>query len=245
MAAEDLATVAELLVLAPDAAIVGPRASALITVATYPVPSAETVIAAAQNLTLTSVDGARAPGANNYSGNATDADGVATSIRDAINDASNLFAPDWLASKAAGVAAVAVLGKTGPAGDVELVSSDPAITVSGFAGGAAWIDHALEFADCLIDAACWGAWRNKGSIYLAAHFLTLLPNGLAAGTGGNVTGISMGSISKSFANAAPTDPRFGTSAWGKMYLMLAEQVFCSPGGVAGSGGDPLSIVVGC
>ncbi len=243
MAAGDLATVPELLALVPDASTVGPRAAATITVATHPVPAGRTVIGG--SIVLTSVAGARTSGGNNFQGDGADAAADAVSVFEAINDPANIFVDEnWTATLDSGAVIVRILGKTGPVGDIALVSSGSELVVSGFAGGSAWVDHALEFADCLLDPMCWGDWRNKASIYLAAHFLTMIPGGLVAGMGAT-TAVNIGSISKSFATAAPTDPRFGTSKWGQLYLLLAEKVFCAPGGVAGAGGTPLLGIVGC
>jgi hypothetical protein len=243
VSASDIATREELLVIVP-AGSVGPRATATISVATYPVPAGTTVTAG--SLVLTAANVARTSGANNFRGNAGSAAAVAADIAAAINDTANTFAAaSWSASVDGSGSVVDVVGATGPDGDVTLVSSHASIVVAGFSGGAAWVDHALGFAEMFLDASCWGNWLNTGSIYLAGHVLTQIPGGLAAGLGGNTTSVSIGAISKSFSVAAPTDPQFGLSSWGKLYLTLAESVYCAPGGVAGAGGIPLGIAGGC
>lgn len=241
MAATEIATQAEFLALVEDASSVGPRAAGTIEVVSYPVTPGTTITLG--SLVLTAVNGA--PGVDQFRGDAGDAGAVATSINTAIAAATNSWTGAGIASSLATTTQLAVLGNRGPDGDVELESSAASeIAVSGLEGGDAWVDHALNtFAARFIHLNCWGEFTNMASIYLAAHFLTQLPNGLGSGAEGTVSGITIGSISKSYAVATPTDPMFGKSTWGQLYLALAERIICAPGGVAGKGGKyPLGVV---
>ena len=240
MAAEDIATTAELLALVEGASSIGPRATGTVTIASHPVSATETITHG--SLVLTSVAGARTSGANNFSGDAGSTDAVAANFAAAVNDASNAWAGGGITATVAG-SVVTLTGNRGDDGNVTLVCSDASMTVTGMTGGDAWLTHALEYAALLLDANCWGCFRNKASIYLAAHFLTQLPDGLTSGASPQVSSVTIGAISKSFAVASPTDSRFGSTKWGKLYLELAEVVMCAPGGVAGAGGNPLGVVL--
>jgi len=236
VAANEIATIAELIALVEDAAGVGPRAVGTVTIGGT-VPATSTLKLGA--LTLTSVAVARTPGANNFNGSGTTT-AIAADIAAAISDSQNAWAAGGVTASASG-AVVSLIGNRGSAGDVALVSSDASMVVDGMSGGDAWIVHALGFADAFLDASCWGAFRNMASIYVAAHFLTQVPGGLASGASGSTTSVNIGAISKSFAVATPTDSRFGSSSWGRLYLSLAENILCAPG-IVGAGGTPLGLV---
>lgn len=240
MAADEIATIPEFLVIVEDASDIGPRATGTVTVATFPVVNGTVVTHG--DLTMTANDGGSTSGANNFHGNDTDADTAAANFAAAVNDPNNAWAAAGVEASVLG-AVVTLAGTRGYDGNVALTSSDASITVTGMTGGDAWLTHALnEFAANFLDPGCWGNWLNMASIYVAAHVLTQLPKGLTEGSSPEATSINIGSISKSFAVASPTDDRFGSTKWGKLYLSLAEVVMCAPGGVAGSGGEPLGVV---
>ena len=229
MSGFDLATVADVVAIVPQAGDVGPSSTGIITVALTPVPAGETLTYA--GLTLTSVAGARTSGSNDFDGSLGTTALIAADILAAIADAANSWATVVTSSISGSIVALTTIAQGYNTVD-PLVSSDASMTTTGMTGGDALIAAMVNTAGTMINAGCWGVKTCDGSAYLALHFLSSVQGGLPGGKS-PVSSIKIKDIAKTYAAATPSNDIFGSTAWGQMYLALWETVWCE-GGVTGS-----------
>lgn len=92
------------------------------------------------------------------------------------------------------------------------------------------VDVFLDDARAELAEAAWGDWYDKGTSYLAAHFLTVA-NATAGGSSGTVSPLSsvtVGDVSENYAayltSKSGTDAYFSATAYGQEYIRLAKQV---------------------
>jgi len=216
------ATALVVLALNPTAGTVGFPSSGSITVSGTPVLAGETV--SYLGLTLTAVAAARTPGSNDFNGTGTTA-AIAADILAAILDPLNAWATTvtaTLSGLTVSMTTIAVGYNTASA----LVSSSANMTTFGLTGGEVLLDSMLATAVRMVNVDCFGEKTCDATAYLALHFMSTVTLGIAGG-GSPLTSRRIGEIAESFAIATPTDPSYGSTQWGRMYLMICESVFCN------------------
>lgn len=177
---------------------------------------------------LTAVAGARTPGDDDFSLISGTVLGVAQSIVDAINDASNSFTT--LVTAAIQIPGVPIVQlttvSTGFYSTLPFVTSAAAVYEldpddGNLSGGADLLTTILD-SSCQMLGSCWGVKKSWGNIYLAAHFATVA----MGGAGGPVTSRSIDKISESMAVVPfpQTDAAFASTKWGQMYLALRNSL---------------------
>lgn len=199
----------------------GVASTGTVTVASVGAPG-DTISVGGQ--TLTAVAGARTSGADDFSLASGTVTGVARSIVDAIDDASNSFTTLVTAAIQIPGTAVVVLTTvslgyystlpftTSAAAVYELDPDDGNLT-----GGADLLTTVLD-STCQMLGDCWGAKKSWGHVYLAAHFATVAQGN----AGGPVSSRSIDKISESYAVQPPSDPDLGSTKWGLLYLALRK-----------------------
>ena len=217
------ATAADVIALVPAAATVGSPSSGTITVAATPVPPG-TVITYL-GLTLTSVAGARTPGSNDFDGSLGTTALIAADMLAAIQDPANAWAGFVTSSLSGSVISLTSI-PLGYQTFYSMTSTDASVTLTGMAGGEVLLETMVGIAASMVSVECWGAKTCDASRALALHFLSSVQGGIPGG-GGIATSIKIADISKTFAVATPTDALYGGTAWGRLYLMLYETVYCS------------------
>lgn len=223
MAGETPATVEQVVALVPEAGAVGPSSTGSITVATVPVPPGATLTY--KGLTLTAVAVARTPGSNDFDGSLATVALVAAEIQASLADAANSWLTTMTGTVSADVLSLTTVGTGSDTVDA-LASSDASMTTTGLEGGDFAIQTYVDLAASMVNVDCWGEKTCDGTRFLTLHFLASTFGGIP---GGKPTGssIKIKGIAKTYAVAAPTDPLFGATKWGHMYLMLYDTVFCS------------------
>jgi hypothetical protein len=222
------ASAQQVLAFLPVAGTVGFSSSGTITVASTPVPAGETITY--QGLTLTSVAGARTSGSNDFDGSGT-VEAIAADIVAAMADPANAWATVVTASALGSVVSLTTIA-VGYNTFGDLLSSDASMTTTGIAGGEVLLGSLLATATSMVNLNCWGEKTCDATIYLTLHFLASTIGGIP-GSLGPASSIKIADIQKTYAIATPTDALFGSTQWGRMYMMLYDTVFCS--GTTGSG----------
>ena len=151
---------------------------------------------------------------------------TAANIAAAINLAANSWGELVLAS-AIGVSIQVYSVATGST-TLYTVSSSNAADLTWSAatleGGDCLIQSVLDFTCTMINASVWRCHATQGHLYLAAHFIAVQSN---AGSG-SVTNKKIGDISAGFAVSASSDPDYGSTQYGRAYVMLRETVLALP-----------------
>lgn len=216
------ATAPGVIAFLPTAGTVGFPSFGSITVALAPVPPGATLTY--QALTLTAVAGARTPGSNDFNGVGTAAV-IAADILAAILDTANSWATTVTASVAGSVVSLTTIA-VGFNTFGSIVSSDASMTVTGMAGGEILLESFVADASRIVNADCYGDKTCTQTINATLHFMASTIGGIP-GADGTVSGFKVGDISQNFAQATPTDALWGSTQWGRMYLMLYDTVFCN------------------
>lgn len=225
MALETPATVADVVALVPAAGTLGPASTGSITVISFNVAAGDSITYA--GLTLTAVDGARTSGSDNFQGDlGLGVAATAAEILAAIQDPLNSWATVVTGTVAGAVVSLTTIA-TGSNSVGALTSSDLAMmTTTGMTGGDILILTMVNVAASMVNVACWGEKTCDATKFLALHFLASVEGGFS-GAKPTATSIKIKDIGKTYSVATPTDALFGSTQWGKMYLMLYETVFCS------------------
>lgn len=92
--------------------------------------------------------------------------------------------------------------------------------------------EALDFAAQYLNEQCLDEKLNRLSIYVAGHWLAVA--GLIGGGGGTPASVTIGSISKSYSTVPVDDALWGSSKWGRLFLMMIDATVCSIGVTGGS-----------
>jgi hypothetical protein len=148
----------------------------------------------------------------------------------AANIAAAMDGGSLVTASAIGATVYVASVKTGAAGAVGISTTNPAaLQWSGVAltGGDALVLFSLECACSMINLECWGTKASCGSIYLAAHVLTVA----GGGEGGAVNRKKIDKIEVSFAatgTATGIDANFGSTKWGRLYLAMKKTIFVAP-----------------
>lgn len=91
------------------------------------------------------------------------------------------------------------------------------------------VDVFLDFARAELSEDSWGDWYDKGTLYLAAHFLSIANKTAVGSIGPNspLASKSVGDVSESYSTATSdsgTDDYFNATAYGQEYIRLAKQI---------------------
>lgn len=117
--------------------------------------------------------------------------------------------------------------KTGPFGLLGITSSDELeIEPSGptLTGGDVQVEMFRECACSMINLECWGDKASCAHVYLTGHFF-LVAQGQETGP---VTARTLDKLSESYASTANADTEFGTTKYGRLYLMLRKTLIVPP-----------------
>lgn len=171
-------------------------------------------------VTLISVAGARTSGSDDFSLASGTTTGIAQEIVDCISDAANSFTTLVTASiRTPGLSIVDLVSvSTGVYSELPLTTNDAVsfvLSAATLEGGAAQLDSIIT-TTCSMMGDCWGEKKSYGHLYRAAHFATVQ----SGGETGAVSSKSIDKISVSYATTAPSDPDYGTTKWGRLYLAL-------------------------
>ncbi len=219
----------------PTAGTVGFPSFGSVTVALTPVPPGATIIY--QGLTLTSIAGARTSGSNDFDGSLGTTAAIAADILAAILDAANSWATVVSASLAGSVVSLTTLA-VGFNTFGSIVSSDASITITGMSGGEVLLESFVADAARMVNIDCYGDKTCSQTINATLHFMASTIGGIP-GADGPVSSVKVGDITQTYAQSSLTSPDsglWGSTQWGRMYLMLCETVFCN-----GSTGASLAI----
>ena len=86
----------------------------------------------------------------------------------------------------------------------------------------------LGFAETTLNVTEFGDKYNMACTYFVAHIATVTKNG-ANGPGGPISAESTGRVSRSYAVPANGDPYWGTTMFGRTYLMIVDSLLARAG----------------
>lgn len=232
------ATAPGVIAFLPTAGTVGFPSFGSVTVALTPVPPGATITY--QGITLTSVAGARTPGSNDFDGSLGSTAAIAADILAAILDAANSWSAVVTASIAGSVVSLTTIA-VGYNTFGSLISSDASVTITGMAGGEVLLESFVADAARMVNADCYGDKTCTQTINATLHFLASTIGGIP-GADGPVSSVKVGDISQAYAQTAlsPDAGLWGSTMWGRNYLILCETVFCN-----GTTGASLAIGMVC
>jgi hypothetical protein len=220
------ATLAELLIAAPEFLTTGGLSTGVLTFASNPAPGDVITLATQYGVPLAT---------ETYVADTDFVIGV-----DAAATAGNFATALSAGALAIGTAAAGVVTvisqSTGPIGVLTTVSSDASMvwTDATLLGGDDIVNEVLSCTCSMINLECWGSKASCGSTYLAAHFLATM--GFGTGEVGPISSKKIKDLSLTYAISASSDAEFGSTRWGRLYTMMRDTLLI--GGLSTRGPAP-------